>query len=279
MPDCAAPTCSGPYDKTKEMKLPKFAANLSMLFTEVPFAQRFARAAQAGFDAVECQFPYELPVAEVKALLEENRLQMVLHNLPAGDWAAGDRGVACNPARVDEFRAGVAKAISYATVLGVPRINCLAGLAPAGVPEALVRQTFVANVRYAADELKRVGIRLVIEPINNYDVPGFWLNSTAKALSILDEVGSDNAFVQYDIYHAQRMEGELAATIRKNLSRIGHIQIADNPGRHEPGTGEINYAFLFAFLDEIGYTGPIGAEYKPAAQTEAGLGWMTALVK
>ncbi len=259
--------------------MPKFAANLSMLFTEVPFAERFARAAQAGFTAVECQFPYELPVAEVKSLLEANRLEMVLHNLPAGDWSAGDRGIACDPARAEEFRAGVAKAISYATVLGVPRINCLAGLAPAGVADSVVRQTFVANVRYAADELKRVGIRLVIEPINNFDVPGFWLNSTAKALSVLDEVGSDNAFVQYDIYHAQRMEGELAATIRKNLSRIGHIQIADNPGRHEPGTGEINYAFLFAFLDEIGYTGPIGAEYKPAAQTEAGLGWMTALVK
>lgn len=259
--------------------MPAFAANLSMLFTEVPFAERFARAAHAGFALVECQFPYELPVGDVKSLLETNKLQMVLHNLPAGDWGAGDRGIACDPARVDEFRAGVAKAISYATVLGVPRINCLAGLKPAGLSEETVRQTFVANIRYAADELKRVGIRLLIEPINNYDIPGFWLNSTAKALSVLDEVGSDNAFVQYDLYHAQRMEGELAGTIVKNLSRIGHIQIADNPGRHEPGTGEINYAFLFAFLDDLGYTGPIGAEYKPAGQTEAGLGWMKALVR
>lgn len=259
--------------------MPKFAANLSMLFTEVPFGERFARAAQAGFAAVECQFPYELPAAEVKALLETNRLQMVLHNLPAGEWNAGDRGIACDPARMDEFRAGVAKAMAYATLLGVPRINCLAGLAPAGVADSVVRQTLVANLRYAADELRRVGIRLLIEPINNHDIPGFWLNSTAKALSVLDEVGSDNAFVQYDIYHAQRMEGELAGTIRKNLSRIGHIQIADNPGRHEPGTGEINYPFLFSFLDEIGYAGHIGAEYKPAAQTEAGLGWMKTLVK
>lgn len=257
--------------------MPKFAANLSMLFTEVPFAERFARAAQAGFDAVECQFPYELPVAEVKSLLEVNKLRMVLHNLPAGDWHAGDRGIACDPARVDEFRAGVAKAISYATVLGVPRINCLAGLAPAGLAEKEVRQTFIANVRYAADELKRVGIRLLIEPINNYDIPGFWLNSTAKALSVLDELGSDNAFVQYDIYHAQRMEGEIAGTIRKNLSRIGHIQIADNPGRHEPGTGEINYPYLFALLDRIGYQGWVGCEYKPAGVTEAGLGWREAL--
>ncbi len=259
--------------------MPQFAANLSMLFTEVPFAERFARAAQAGFDAVECQFPYELSAVEVKSLLDANKLQMVLHNLPAGDWNAGDRGIACDPARADEFRAGVAKAISYATVLGVPRINCLAGKPPAGVSDDDVRKTFVANIRYAAAELKRVGIQLLIEPINNYDIPGFWLNSTAKALSVLDEAGADNAFVQYDIYHAQRMEGELAGTIRKNLSRIGHIQIADNPGRNEPGTGEINFPFLFAFLDEVGYTGHIGAEYKPAAQTEAGLGWLKSLVK
>ncbi len=259
--------------------MPKFAANLSMLFTEVPFAQRFERAARAGFDAVECQFPYELPAAEVKALLEANRLTMVLHNLPAGDWAAGDRGIACDPARVDEFRAGVAQAISYATALGVKKINCLAGKPPAGVGDAQARQTLVDNLRFAASELGRHGIALLVEPINNYDIPGFWLDSTARALDVLDEVGAANAFVQYDIYHAQRMEGELAGTLQKYLSRIGHIQIADNPGRHEPGTGEINFAFLFGFIDRIGYDGFIGAEYKPATTTEAGLGWMTALNK
>lgn len=259
--------------------MPKFAANLSMLFTEVPFAQRFERAARAGFDAVECQFPYELPAAEVKALLDAHRLTMVLHNLPAGDWNAGDRGIACDPARVDEFRAGVAQAIAYATTLGVKKINCLAGKRPAGVGDAKARQALVDNLRFAASELGRHGIALLVEPINNYDIPGFWLDSTARALDVLDEVGAANAFVQYDIYHAQRMEGELAGTLQKYLSRIGHIQIADNPGRHEPGTGEINFAFLFGFIDRIGYDGFIGAEYKPATTTEAGLGWMTALDK
>ena len=259
--------------------MPKFAANLSMLFTEVPFAQRFERAARAGFDAVECQFPYELPAAEVKALLDANRLTMVLHNLPAGDWNAGDRGIACDPARVDEFRAGVAQAIAYATTLGVKKINCLAGKRPAGVGDAQARQALVDNLRFAASELGRHGIALLVEPINNYDIPGFWLDSTARALDVLDEVGAANAFVQYDIYHAQRMEGELAGTLQKYLSRIAHIQIADNPGRHEPGTGEINFAFLFGFIDRIGYDGFIGAEYKPATTTEAGLGWMTALNK
>lgn len=259
--------------------MPKFAANLSMLFTEVPFAERFGRAAQAGFDAVECQFPYELPAAEVKSLLDANRQTMVLHNLPAGDWAGGDRGIACDPARVEEFRAGVARAIEYASLLGVKKINCLCGKVPAGVSPEQARATAVANLRYAAAELGKVGIALLVEPINNYDIPGFWLNSTAMALDVLDEVGADNAFVQYDVYHAQRMEGELAGTLQKNLSRIGHIQIADNPGRNEPGTGEINYPFLFGFIERIGYDGHIGCEYKPAGTTEAGLGWMAALAQ
>jgi hydroxypyruvate isomerase len=259
--------------------MPRFAANLSMLFTEVPFAQRFGRAKLAGFDVVECQFPYELPAVEVKALLDANGQTMVLHNLPAGDWAAGDRGIACDPARVQEFRDGVTRAITYATLLGVKKINCLAGKAPAGVPEAQVRQTVVDNLRFAVAELEKHGIALLVEPINNYDIPGFCLNSTAKALEVLDEVGAENAFVQYDIYHAQRMEGELAGHLQQHLSRIGHIQIADNPGRNEPGTGEINFAFLFEFIDRIGYTGYIGAEYKPAGQTEAGLGWIRALAR
>ncbi|MCA3227094.1 MAG: hydroxypyruvate isomerase [Burkholderiales bacterium] len=254
--------------------MPRFAANLSMLFTEVPFLERFERAARAGFLSVEVQFPYEAPAAVVRDRLVSNRLRMVLHNLPAGDWAAGDRGIACDPARVEEFRAGVAKAIEYATVLGVPQLNCLAGKAPAGVDEATLRATFVSNLRFAAAALKASGLKLLIEPINNYDIPGFWLNNTAKAISVLDELGADNAFVQYDIYHAQRYEGELAATLAKHLPRIGHVQVADNPGRNEPGTGEINYAFLFAHLQRIGYEGFIGAEYKPAGRTEDGLGWL-----
>ena len=254
--------------------MPRFAANLSMLFAEVPFLDRFERAARAGFTAVEFLFPYAFPTAEIKARLAANRLKLVLHNLPAGDWDAGERGIACLPDRVDDFRAGVAQAIEVGSALGVPQINCLAGKAPMGATDELLRKTFVANLRFAAAELKKAGIKLLIEPINTFDIPGFWLNRTAQALSVIDEVDSGNLFLQYDAYHAQRMEGELVATIEKNLARIAHIQIADNPGRHEPGTGEINHDFLFAQLDRMGYTGWVGCEYKPAASTEAGLGWL-----
>ena len=259
--------------------MPKFAANLTMLFNEHDFLDRFGAAAKAGFEAVEFLFPYAYPVAELRQRLQAHGLKLVLHNLPAGDWDAGDRGMACDPGRVDEFRAGVARGIEYGTALGVPQLNCLAGKAPAGVDEAVLRRTFVANLRYAAAELKKAGLRLLIEPINYFDIPGFYLNTTAQALSILDEVGADNAYVQYDIYHAQRMEGELANTMSRHLARIGHVQLADNPGRQEPGTGEINYAFLFAHLDRIGYAGWIGCEYKPAAGTEEGLGWIQKLAR
>jgi len=258
--------------------MPRFAANLTMLFTELPFLDRFEAAAKAGFKAVEFLFPYPYPATELRKRLQVQDLQLVLHNLPAGDWDAGDRGVACDPSRVGEFREGVARGIEYGTALGVPHLNCLAGKAPAGVDAAVLRSTFVANLRHAAAELKKAGLNLLIEPINRFDIPGFYLNTTAQALSILDEVGADNAYLQYDIYHAQRMEGELAHTMSQQLARIGHIQLADNPGRNEPGTGEINYAFLFAHIDRIGYKGWIGCEYKPAARTEDGLGWMQALV-
>ena len=253
--------------------MPRFAANLSMLFCERPFAERFAAAARAGFAAVEVQFPYELPATQIADLLREYGLQLVLHNLPAGDWAAGERGIACHPDRVEEFRTGVAKAIDYATALGCPQLNCLAGIAPAGVAGADIRATFVANLRYAAAELKRAGLKLLVEPINTFDIPGFTLSHTVQALGILDEVAADNAFLQYDVYHAQRMEGELGNTLACYLPRIAHIQIADNPGRHEPGSGEINFAWLFRHLDAIGYTGWVGCEYRPATTTEAGLDW------
>ena len=259
--------------------MPRFAANLSMLFTERPFLDRFEHAAKAGFKAVEFLFPYAFSAADIKQRLDDNGLELVLHNLPAGDWEAGERGIAVLPDRVAEFRSGVGKAIEYATTLKVPRLNCLVGKAPAGVEDTVLRKTVVENLRYAAAELKKVDLKLVTEPINTFDIPGFYLSGTAQALSILDEVGSDNAFVQYDIYHMQRMEGELAATMQKHLARIGHIQLADNPGRNEPGTGEINYPFLFAHLDRIGYDGWIGCEYKPATTTEAGLGWRQSLVK
>jgi len=259
--------------------MPRFAANLSMLFTEVPFLDRFERAAQAGFEAVEFLFPYAHTVEEIKERLDATGLQIVLHNLPAGDWDAGERGIACDPQRVDEFRAGVAKAVSYAHALGVPQLNCLAGKAPAGVDAAVLRRTFVENLRFAAAALKMAKLRLLIEPINPFDIPGFYLNRTDQAIAILDEVGADNAFVQYDIYHAQRVEGELAATLQKNLARIAHVQLADNPGRNEPGSGEINYAWLFRYIDQLGYDGWIGCEYKPVAGTQAGLGWIKTLVR
>lgn len=259
--------------------MPRFAANLTMLFTEHAFLDRFEAAAKAGFTAVEFLFPYGFKAADIKQRLDANGLTLVLHNLPAGDWDAGERGIACHPDRVEEFRAGVARAIEYAQALGVPQLNCLVGKAPAGVDSETLRSTVVANLRFAAAELGKAGLKLLIEPINNYDIPGFWLNNTALAISVLDEVGAANAFVQYDIYHAQRYEGELAATMTKYLARIGHIQLADNPGRNEPGTGEINYAFLFKHLDRIGYTGWIGCEYKPATTTEAGLGWRQQLAQ
>ncbi len=257
--------------------MPRFAANLSMLFTEVPFLDRFALAARAGFTAVEFLFPYAFAAADIRQRLDDNGLQLVLHNLPAGDWDAGDRGMACDPQRVAEFRRGVAQGIASAQALGVPQLNCLAGKAPAGVSAAELRDTFISNLAFTADAFRTAGLRLLIEPINFYDIPGFYLNRTAQALEILDAVGADNAFVQYDIYHAQRMEGELAATLSRHLARIAHIQLADNPGRNEPGTGEIHYPFLFAHLDRIGYTGWIGCEYKPAGSTAAGLGWMQTL--
>lgn len=256
----------------------QFSANLSMLFNEVPFMDRFEAAAKAGFKAVEFLFPYAYDAGEIRQQLDRNGLALVLHNLPAGDWDAGERGIACHPDRVTEFREGVSQVIHYATALGVPQVNCLAGKTPVGVTDAVLHKTLIENLRFAAAKLKKEGLRLLIEPINTFDIPGFYVSRTAQALDILDEVGADNAYVQYDIYHAQRMEGELAATMQKHLSRIGHIQLADNPGRNEPGTGEINYAFLFAHLDRIGYQGWIGCEYKPATTTHAGLDWRQQLI-
>jgi hydroxypyruvate isomerase len=258
----------------RQTPMPQFAANLTLLFDEAPFLERFELAAKAGFRAVEFQFPYAFSARELRARLDAHGLALVLHNLPAGDWEAGERGIACHPDRVDEFRAGVARAIDYAQALGVGQLNCLAGRAPAGVDDATLRRTFVANLRHAAQALGRAGLRLLVEPINTFDIPGFYLNRTAQAAAILDEVGADNAFIQYDLYHAQRMEGELAATFDRHQARIAHIQVADNPGRHEPGTGEVNFDFLFAHLDARGYAGWIGCEYRPATTTAAGLGWL-----
>jgi len=254
--------------------MPRFAANLTMMYNEVDFLDRFEAAAASGFQGVEYLFPYPFNKEELAERLQEHSLTQVLHNLPAGDWGAGDRGIACLPDRVSEFRDGVGEAIHYAQALDCKQVNCLAGIRPEGVDPDLVRATFVSNLRFAADKLREEGIRLLIEPINTRDIPGFYLCHTQQGLDIIDEVGSDNVALQYDIYHMQIMEGDLGRTIESNLARIGHMQLADNPGRHEPGTGEINYPFLFEFIDKLGYSGWIGCEYKPAAKTEEGLGWI-----
>jgi hydroxypyruvate isomerase len=254
----------------------KLAANLTMLFNEVPFLDRFEAAARAGFEGVEFLFPYAFEAKDLARRLQDNKLQLVLHNLPAGNWEAGDRGIACHPDRVEEFRAGVHTAIGYAKQLGVKQLNCLVGIVPPGVSEETAHRTVVANLTFAAAALKEEGIRLLIEPINTFDIPGFFLSRTSQAAAIIAETGSDNLFIQYDIYHMQRMEGELANTIRANLALIGHVQLADNPGRNEPGTGEINYRFLFDHLTALGYDGWIGCEYKPRTTTTEGLGWRAA---
>jgi hydroxypyruvate isomerase len=256
--------------------MPKFAANLTMLFTEAPFLDRFALAAKAGFDGVEYLFPYDFDKEALRAALDRHGLKQVLHNLPAGNWAGGERGIAILPDRIDEFRRGVASAIDYATALGCMQVNCLSGIAPVGMPDDVLRTTFVANLKLAAGELGKFGIRLLVEPINRFDIPGFYLNTPDQAASIIAEVGSDNLFIQYDLYHQQRTEGELIGTFGKHQGKIAHVQLADNPGRHEPGTGEIAYPFVFEALDALGYDGWIGCEYKPRTTTQEGLGWLAA---
>jgi hydroxypyruvate isomerase len=256
--------------------MPKFSANLSMLFTEYAFLDRFDAAAKAGFRGVEYLGPYDFPKHDVAARLTDNGLAQVLFNLPSGDWAGGERGIACHPDRVAEFRAGVAKAIDYAHALECPAVNCLAGIRSPSVSVADARKTLVDNLKFAAESLKREGVRLILEPINYFDIPGFFVNRSAEAMELIDEVGSTNFALQYDIYHMQRMEGELMATIERLLPRIGHIQIAGNPGRNEPDIGEINYPYLMRRLDELGYPGWVGGEYKPKGRTEDGLGWLGA---
>ena len=255
--------------------MPRFAANLTMMFNERPFLERFAAAAQAGFKGVEYLFPYEHDKSALKQALADNGLTQVLHNLPAGNWQTGERGIACHPDRVKEFNEGVDRAIDYATALGCSQINCLAGMPPAGADPADVRATFVGNLQRAASRLKAAGIRLLIEPINTRDIPNFFLSHTAQAIEIIRAVGSDNLFLQYDVYHMQIMEGDLTKTIERQLPQIAHMQVADPPLRNEPGSGEINFTNLFRAIDKLGYTGWIGCEYKPAGKTEDGLGWFT----
>ena len=254
----------------------KLAANLTMLFNEQAFLDRFEAAARAGFRGVEFLFPYAFHADQIADRLNRFQLDLVLHNLPAGNWDGGERGIAILPDRVSEFQDGVGEAIKYAKVLGVKQLNCLVGIRPEGVSEDAARTTLVENLKFAAKALKAEKIDLLIEPINTFDIPGFVLSRTQQAIDLIDQVNAPNLYVQYDIYHMQRMEGELAATIKANLPKIRHVQLADNPGRNEPGTGEINYRYLFGLLDEIGYQGWIGCEYKPRTTTEEGLGWRAA---
>ncbi len=254
--------------------MPKLAANLTMLFTDVPFLDRFAGAKQAGFKFVEFLFPYDYPAEQVKEKLDTNGLQAVLFNLPSGNWGAGDRGIAASPNRVEEFRAGVKTAMAYTGILGVPRLNCLAGKLVPGYSREEHRKTLVENLRFAADALREIGVKLIVEPINPFDIPGFFLNRVQDVLEVIAEADRPNLYVQYDVYHAQRTEGNLVQILREHLAKIEHIQIADNPGRHQPGTGEINYPFLFAEMDRLGYQGYVGLEYVPSPGTLTSLGWI-----
>jgi hydroxypyruvate isomerase len=264
--------------------MPNFAANLSMLYPEHAFLDRFEAAARDGFEAVEFLFPYEHPAAEIAARLKANGLQQVLFNMPPGDWNAGERGTACLPGRESEFREGVTRALAYAQALGCPRVHVMAGLVPAGVQREALRPTYVANLRWAAERAAQQGVALMMEPINTRDIPGFFLNRQDHAHELIADIGAANVQVQMDLYHCQIVEGDVAMKIRQYLptGRVGHFQIAGVPQRHEPDVGELNYAYLFDVIDEVsaqcGWQGWVGCEYRPArgAQpggTTAGLGW------
>jgi hydroxypyruvate isomerase len=266
--------------------MPKFAANLHYLFTEVPFLDRFAAAAEAGFRGVEFQVPYDHPGTELKARLDAHGLKMVLFDAPMGDWSAGDRGLAAVPGREAEFRAGLPRAVEYAQALGCELVHVMAGVISAGVDYNDAERVYVANLRFAADLLKRHGVRAVIEPINRQlgavaggpsyttqGMHGYFLNHTDHARRVIEKVGGDNLFLHLDVYHMQLLEGHLAETIRNNVGILRHVQIAGVPGRHEPSVGEINYPYLFELLDELAYFGWVGCEYRPLGDTVEGLAW------
>jgi len=256
--------------------MPRFAANLSMMYTEHPFLDRFAAAKRDGFEAVEFLFPYEHPASELAALLKQHGLQQVLFNAPPGDWAAGERGMACLPGREAEFRDGVLLALDCARALACPRVHLMAGIAPAGAERALLRARYVANLAWAAEQAARTQVDVLIEPINTRDIPGYFLNRQDEAHAIVTEVGAPNLKVQMDLYHCQIVEGDVAMKLRRHLptGRVGHLQIAGVPERHEPDLGELNHDYLFDVIDALGYDGWVGCEYRPQADTSAGLGWL-----
>jgi hydroxypyruvate isomerase len=253
--------------------MPKFAANLSFMFQEVGFLDRFDAAARCGFKAVEYLFPYEHPPEVIAERLKRNGLVQALFNMPPGDWAAGERGIGALSGREQEFRDGVGTAISYAKALGCKTVHAMAGLMPEGGNRAEMERVYVENLRHAADRLAAEGLTLVIEPINTRDIPGYFLNTTTQGMAIIERVGRANLALQLDLYHVQIMEGDLAHRVKTLAGRYAHVQIAGNPGRNEPDVGEINYRYLFDLFDEIGYQGWIGCEYRPKGETTAGLGW------
>lgn len=253
--------------------MPKLAANLSMMFQEVPFLDRFAMAAAAGFAGVEYLFPYDFSAAEIAARLKHHRLIQVLFNLPPGDWSNGERGTAALPGRESEFMTSLECALDYARSTGCKHLHAMAGLWPSDRDRREGLAIYVANLRRAADRAAHHGITLLIEPINSRDMPGYFLATSGQAMRVLEEVGRDNVRLQLDLYHCQIMEGDLATHIRALAGRYAHVQIAGVPERHEPDRGEVNYAYLLELLDEVGYAGWVGCEYRPAAETRKGLGW------
>ncbi len=257
--------------------MPKFAANLSMMFNEVPFLDRFAAARDAGFKGVEFLFPYDYPVDAVAGRLRDAGLEIALFNFPPGDWAAGERGITCLPGREAEFRSGVEKALPYAAAMGATRLHAMAGIAPAGAGRDACRATLIANLKYAAEVLAARGITLLLEAINTRDMPGFFVSTQAESFAVCQAVGAPNLRMQLDCYHIQVAEGDIATKLRRYLPHCGHIQIAGAPERHEPDTGEVRYEYLFRLLDELGYDGWVGCEYRPAGKTVDGLGWFKAM--
>jgi len=253
--------------------MPRFAANLSMMFNEAPFLERFGAAAACGFKGVEFLFPYEHPPEAIREQLEKHHLEIVLFNMPPGNWAAGERGLACSPGREPEFRAAIHEALVYATALRIPRLHAMAGIPPPGADRAACRATLAANLKYAAQTFAPHNITVLLEAINHRDIPGFFINTQAESYDICAAVNEPNLKMQMDLYHMQVMEGDIAMKLRQYAPHCGHIQIAGVPGRNEPDTGEVRYEYLFRLLDEIGYQGWVGCEYRPAGRTVEGLSW------
>ena len=256
--------------------MPRLAANLSMMFNEVPFLDRFAAAARAGFQAVEFLFPYDHPAAEIRRRLDDNGLKQALFNAPPGDWAGGERGLASLPGRQQEFRDAIARALDYAAALDCPLVHVMAGIPPAGTAPVTAAAVYAVNLAWAAEQAGKAGRRVVIEPINHRDMPGFHLNTTGQGAAVIAAIGSPHLALQFDIYHCQITEGDVSKRLEALMPVTGHIQIADVPARNEPGTGELGWTFLFRRIDELGYAGWIGCEYRPAGETVAGLGWRAA---